>query len=175
MQATSIVEEKKKLITLLASFLQEIGIEVQFATEEEPGFLPGIQIVNGGLSIDPDQVLYPGDILHEAGHLATLPYHIRCELNGKLPDIDMHRAAELTTLAWSYAAALHLNIPASVVFHEHGYKGESQNLIDNFEQGRPIGLHMLQYRGMAYDEKNAEQFGVKPFPHMVNWLCLKQE
>lgn len=173
MQATPIDEEKERLIMLLVNFLQEIGLTVNFATEEEPGFLPGIHIKNGGLSIDPNQVLYPGDILHEAGHLATLPYPIRCELDGKLPDTDMHRGAELMTLAWSYAAALHLKIPANIVFHEHGYKGGSQNLIDNFKQDRVIGLPMLQYYGMSYDEQNAKRLGVKPFPHMVSWTCLK--
>lgn len=173
MQATSIAEEKKRLITLLVNFLQEIGLTVKFAPEEEPGFLPGIHIKNGGLSIDPEQLLYPGDILHEAGHLATLPYHIRCELDGKLPDTDTHRSAELMTLAWSYAVALHLKIPANIVFHEHGYKGGSQSLIDNFEQGRAIGLPMLQYYGMAYNEQTAKQLGVQPFPHMVSWICLK--
>lgn len=173
LQATSIAEEKERLIKVLVNFLQEIGLTVKFEKESEPGFLPGIHIKSGGLSIDPDQILYPGDILHEAGHLATLPYAIRCELDGKLPDTDKHRGAELMTLAWSYAAALHLNIPASVVFHEHGYKGASENLIDNFEQGRVIGLPLLQYYGMTYDQKNAALLGVKPFPHMVSWICLK--
>jgi len=173
LQATSIAEEKKRLITLLVNFLQEIGLTVNFFIEEEPGFLPGVHIKNGGLSIDPDQILYPGDILHEAGHLATLPYSIRYELDGKLPNTDTHQGAELMTLAWSYAVALHLKIPASIVFHEHGYKGDSQNLIDNFEQGRIIGLPLLQYYGMAYDEQNAKRLGVKPFPHIVNWVCLK--
>jgi hypothetical protein len=135
--------------------------------------LPGIHIKNGGLIIDTEQLLYPGYILHEAGHLATVPHHIRCELDGKLPDIDIHRGAELMTLAWSYAVALHLKIPADIVFHEYGYKGESQNLIDNFEQGKFIGLPMLQYYGMAYNEQTAKSIGVKPFPHMVSWICLK--
>lgn len=57
-QATSICQEKKKLIALLVNFIKEIGLTVEFAIEEDPGFLPGIRIKNGGLSIDPDQVLY---------------------------------------------------------------------------------------------------------------------
>ncbi|SOD13377.1 hypothetical protein [Pedobacter xixiisoli] len=173
MQTVAIDYEKKELITLLVNFLKEIGLTVEFAVEKEPGFLPGIHIRNGGLSIDTEKLLHPGDILHEAGHLATLPYHIRCELDGKLPDTDTHRSAELMTLAWSYAATLHLKIPANVVFHENGYKGGAQNLIDNFEQGRFIGVPMLQYYGLTYDEQNAERLGVQPFPHMVNWVCLK--
>lgn len=173
LQAISSLEEKKKLIALLVNFITEIGLTVTFATKEEPGFLPGVGIKNGGISIDLDQLLYPGDILHEAGHLATLPEHIRRDLNGQLPDTDLHRGAELMTMAWSYAAALYLKIPASIVFHEHGYKGAAENLIANFEQGNIIGLPMLQYHEMTYDEKRAEQLNVQPFPHMVNWLCLK--
>jgi hypothetical protein len=38
LQATSIAEEKKKLIMLLVNFLREIGLTVKFANEEEPGF-----------------------------------------------------------------------------------------------------------------------------------------
>ncbi|WP_090786974.1 hypothetical protein [Pedobacter sp. ok626] len=112
--------------------------------------------------------------MHEAGHLATLPHHIRCGLDGQLPDIDMHRGAELMSLAWSYAAAVYLKVPPHVVFHEHGYKGGSQELIANFEKGISIGLPMLQYQEMAYDEENAERLKVRPFPDMVNWTCLKQ-
>lgn len=173
LQTTSISEEKKKLITLLVNFIEEIGLSITLATDEGPGFLPGVKIKNGGLSVDPDQLLYPGDILHEAGHLATLPLHIRQELDGQLPDIDLHRGAELMTLAWSYAAALHLKLPANVVFHEHGYKGGAENLIVDFEEGRFIGLPMLQYYGMAFDVQNAKRLNVPPFPHMVSWLCLK--
>ncbi|PSL48035.1 hypothetical protein CLV51_102895 [Chitinophaga niastensis] len=173
MQATLITHEKTALITLFTDFLKEIGLHVVLESYDAPSFLPGVRIKMGGLSIDSDRLLYPGDILHEAGHLATQPYHIRCELDGDLPDTDLHRGGELMALAWSYAACLHLQIPAQIVFHEHGYKGEHEHLIRNFEAGRYIGLPMLQYHGMAYDEKNALQLNTKPFPHMENWLCLK--
>jgi len=167
--------ENQKIINTIIVFLREIGLEVLLEDHEGPSFLPGIRIKSGGLSIDPSQVLYPGDILHEAGHLATVPYSIRCKLDGVLPDIDLHRAAELMSLAWSYAACLKLQFGPEVVFHAAGYKGEAEHLIRNFEEGIYIGLPMLQYRQMAYDEKNAAILNVKSFPYMQNWICMKEE
>ena len=31
-------------------------------------FLPGLQLENGAIIIDPEKLFYPGDIIHEAGH-----------------------------------------------------------------------------------------------------------
>lgn len=174
-QSTSMTQEKEKLIDLFVHFLRGIGLSVELKTDDSPSFLPGVRITMGGLSIDPERLLYPGDILHEAGHLATLPYHIRRTLDGDLPDTDLHRGAEMMTLAWTYAACIHLRIPPSVVFHENGYKGQHNELINAFESGQYIGLPLLQYYGLAYDEKNAAQHNTQPFPHMINWLCLQEE
>lgn len=175
MNASSASLKNQKIIDTIVVFLREIGLKVLLEQHEGSSFLPGIRIKSGGLSIDPSQVLYPGDILHEAGHLATLPYAVRCKLDGQLPDIDLHRGAELMSLAWSYAACLELQFPPEVVFHSEGYKGGSEDLIRNFEEGSYIGLPMLQYQQMAYDENNALALNVKPFPYMQNWICIKEE
>lgn len=167
--------KNQEIIGVIVTFLQEIGLEVRLESHEGDSFFSGIRIKSGGLSIDPSQVVYPGDILHEAGHLATLPYSQRCKLDGELPDIDLHRGAELMSLAWSYAACLKLNLPPEVVFHTDGYKGGSEHLIHTFEAGKYIGLPMLQYQQMAYDKKNAAILNIEPFPHMQNWICIKGE
>ena len=54
-----------------------------------------------------------------------------------------------------------------VVFHEHGYRGGSQSMLENFAAGRYIGVPMLQWRGLCLDEKSAVPLGVKPYPHML--------
>jgi len=60
--------------------------------------------------IDEARLLYPGDPLHGAGHLA-MPHS-----NGNMgDDADLKMAA----IAWSYAAAIPLGVPA-VLFHEAG-------------------------------------------------------
>lgn len=175
MNASLLFNKNQKIIAIIIAFLREIGLDVLLEQHQGDSFLPGIRIQSGGLSIDPSQVLYPGDILHEAGHLATLPYAVRSELDGVLPDIDLHRGAELMSLAWSYAACLKLQLAPEVVFHADGYKGDGAHLIRNFEDGIYIGLPMLQYQQMAYDEKNAASLNVAPFPHMQNWVCIKEE
>lgn len=167
------VQNKQSLIALITGFVKEIGLAVTLAPVDTPSFLPGILIAAGGLRIDADRLLYPGDILHEAGHLAVQPYSIRCTMDGDLPDTDVHRGGELMTLAWSYAAALHLGISPAIVFHEHGYKGSHASLLSAFENGHYIGLPMLQYHGMACDAANAALRQLPPFPHMLEWVCTK--
>jgi hypothetical protein len=54
-------------------FLSEIGIAVQFTTIEAACFLPGFRLENGAVLIDKEKVQYPGDLLHEAAHLAVVP------------------------------------------------------------------------------------------------------
>ena len=56
------------------------------------------------------------------------------------------------------------------MFHPHGYKGGSQALIDAFTGGGTPGVPLLQWYGMAADEKNAAERGVEPYPHMLRWV-----
>ena len=78
---------------------------------------------------------------------------------------------ELTTIAWSWAALLELDLPPEDVFHGTAYKGgDSSNIIDCARRGIYIGFPLLQTWGMAFDEPNARLRGVKPFPHMVKWI-----
>lgn len=62
-------------------FIADIGIETRFEKLFETTFLPGLSIKDGILLIDEDHLQYPGDILHEAGHLAVVPINERVYLN----------------------------------------------------------------------------------------------
>lgn len=158
-------------LDIVLPFFDEIGILYRY--EEIPGqtFLPGLKMRNGVLLIDQQKLLYPGDILHEAGHLACMPPRIRKKMNDDLEPGSLHEGGELMAMAWSYAACLHLNISPLVVFHEHGYKGGGQHLADTFASGVGIGVPMLQWSGMCYDSKNAGINNELPFPHMISWTC----
>ncbi|MBB5623624.1 mannose-6-phosphate isomerase-like protein (cupin superfamily) [Pedobacter cryoconitis] len=158
----------------ILSFLQKIGLAYQLETIEENTFLPGLKLRNGALVIDTQRLLYPGDVLHEAGHLACMPPNIRQSMNDNLEDCDMHRGGEMMALAWSYAACIFLEIDPEIVFHQDGYKGAGQNIIQNFNAGNIIGLPLLQWSGMSYDKSSAELSGYKPFPHMMSWMCTKE-
>ena len=155
------------LITTIAAFLTEIGIETEFEPVSAGAFLPGLAIQGHTIRIDPDTLLSPGDILHEAGHIAlTAPEH-RAGQSGAL---DSDPGTEMAVIAWTYAAALHLRIAPEVVFHPHGYRDGSQSLLDNFRQGRYIGVPVLQWLGLTCEPGAARAAGVPPYPHMIAWL-----
>jgi len=136
---------------------------------EQSTFLPGLLLENGKIIVDPEKLLYPGDILHEAGHLAAYAPEERKTIGDPLPEY-MADGFEMMALAWSYAACLYVGLDASVVFHNGGYKGGSDAILVAFNTGSYIGLPMLQYLGLAYDTKNSEELGILPYPNMVHWL-----
>ena len=155
------------IVVRITGFLKEVGIAVRPGTVADGAILPGIGVEKGVLIIDEERLLYPGDILHEAGHLAvTLPEH-RSGLDHNVGD---DAAEEMMAIAWSYAAALAAGIDPALVFHEHGYKGGGGSILENFQAGRFIGLPMLQWLGMAHDATQAARLGRPAFPAMERWL-----
>ena len=160
-----------QFVRTITAFLTEIGINVRSAGIDEPTFLPGVTIEKGQLVVDESKLAFPGDLLHEAGHIAVTSPDVRANLDGTitLPDSE-GGGYEMAAIAWSYAAALHLEIDLSILFHEHGYKGDAQALIEDFSAGRYIGVPVLQWVGVTLDEHSAKKSGVEPYPHMVKWL-----
>lgn len=152
-------------------FLNKIGIETRFEKLDETCFLPGLSIRNGAILIDTELLKYPGDILHEAGHVAVVPAAERPSLTAVAIEKREHREAEeMMAIAWSYAACMHLGLDPYVVFHDDGYKGGGSYIADNFANKNYFGLPMLQWKGMAADEKNALLLNVFPYPYMLKWL-----
>jgi hypothetical protein len=123
------------------------------------------------LLVDQDRLTYPGDLLHEGGHLAVAPGAARAAMSGgvDVPGLDM---AELETavVPWSYAAALAIGIDPAVVFHAGGYRGKSEGLLRTFAAGVYPGVHLLETAGMTATGPRAAALGVEPFPHMLRWL-----
>ena len=56
------------------------------------------------------------------------------------------------------------------MFHEHGYRGGSDSLLENFAEGRYLAVPMLQYYGMTLEKRTAAERGEKPYPHMQSWF-----
>lgn len=152
-------------------FLETIGIAVYFQTIDTPCFLPGIDIQNGSIYVDELKLAYPGDIVHEAGHIAVVPAEERKTLNTADIAKRQHREAEeMMVIAWSFAVCVHLNIDASFVFHDDGYKGGGSSLVENFKAGHYFGVPMLQWTGMALERKNELQPELAVYPAMLKWL-----
>lgn len=151
-------------------FLNEIGIQV-FEKELEDTFLPGLDLGPNCIYIDYKKLLYPGDILHEAGHLAVTTTSER-NLVGtdKMAKDWPSQGEEIGAILWSFAAAKHLNLPAEFVFHPNGYKNDSEWLISNFNAENYIGLPFLEWTGLTYGKEKAQKENQEAFPLMQKWL-----
>jgi hypothetical protein len=155
----------------IAEFLASIGLEIAEAEVPDGSFLPGILVRDGCLLVDPAKLLYPGDLLHEAGHLAVLPPAVRVIFGGAgaAPGLDMGRLG-IQAVAWSYAAALRLDLDPAVVFHDGGYGGHAAGLRRSFAFGVHYGVSDLQEAGLAAGGAEAARLGIPPYPHMIKWL-----
>lgn len=148
------------LVSRLVDHTRALGVGVEFAELPDDGaFLPGIMVRNGGLVVDREKLRWPGDILHEAGHVAVAAPSRRAALDGKL---RVTAAEEMAAMAWSFAAAVAGGIDPLVVFHEGGYRNGGGQLAAQYASGLPPGgpgVPMLQWWGMTTG-----------FPHMNHWL-----
>ena len=152
-------------------FLNDIGIQTIFSTIEYDSFLPGLSIERGMIIIDTDLLKHPGDILHEAGHIAVVPAADRSRLTEEAIIKRKYREEEeVMAIAWSYAVCIHLDIDLNFVFHEEGYRDGSTYIIDSCNDRTYFGLPMLQGIGMTADEKHAQQLHIPAYPHMIRWL-----
>lgn len=158
---------KNEQVTRITAFLRKIGVRVHADDVPDHTFLPGILVKGDTLIVDEAKLRYPGDLLHEAGHLAVAPGPERRSLDN---DVSKDAGDEMATLAWSWAALTHLGLAPEVVFHPDGYKGESAWLIEMFTGGGELGVPLLQWMGMTAERGNADGLGMRPFPAMTKWL-----
>jgi len=148
------------------AFLNDIGIQTSFRTLDDSSFLPGLQIENGNIVIDTNMLQHPGDILHEAGHIAVVASKDRVRLTADaLIKRKDREAEEVMAIAWSYAACIHLDIDPAFVFHKEGYRGGSASIMDSCDKNEYIGMHMLDSLGMT--SATADNM---TYPLMDRWL-----
>ncbi len=155
----------------IAEFLRAIGIEVEARELSGGTFLPGVALKRGRVLVDEAYLTYPGDVLHEGGHVAIAPAAARAQLTGsvEVPGIDMGEL-EVAVVAWSYAAALAIGISPAEVFHAGGYRGRSEGILATFAAGVYPGVHLLEAAGMTATGPRGEALEVQPYPHMIRWL-----
>jgi len=151
------------LAARIVAFLRAIGIAVEVAVLDGETFLPGVAVVGEGLRVDPARLAWPGDLLHEGGHLAV--GDPACREDG----VSNDPGEEMAALAWSFAAATHLGLDPSVPFHEGGYRGEGAALAESFSQGGYVGVPLLAMWGLSREPHRAKAMGVPGYPHMLAW------
>lgn len=138
---------------------------------KEDTFLPGLTLASDGVVVDFEKLKYPGDILHEAGHIAvTSPENRKRigtdEIDPNWPD----GGEEMGAILWSYAAAVHLNLPLDFIFHPNGYKNSSDWLIESFQNKNYVGLPFLEWIGLTLGNEKALEKGREAFPVMQKWI-----
>ena len=153
------------LVNQLASFIGAKGVEAEACAIDWKTLFPGLDIRCGVVLIDEGQLMHPGNILHEAGHIAVHDPARRSH-----PEFRPSKGEELSALAWSYAAVIELGLDPELVFYPGSFKGWDTALIENFAQGRYVGVPLLQRYGMALEPRRAAELGVKPYPNMLRWV-----
>lgn len=149
----------------IIAFLANIGIPVAVGPVGE-SVLHGMTVSEGTIHVDPDIPAWPGDLLHEAGHIAMTDPALRPSLS-KVSDDP---GEEMGAIAWSWAAAVHLGLEPEVVFHAGGYRGGADSLAENYRSGGTMGVPMLALFGMTAEPHRAAAQGIAPFPTMQRWL-----
>ncbi len=173
------------------NFINTIGIKTQIVHferwEQKQCFLPNILLDLGMLKIDPTARI--GDILHEAGHLATFPARLRPFCNNatiscRQAMVDTVSAAEIEITdreldilqycyddqapqGWQYAANIYLGLNSRTGFDIRFAEGEGRDVHDSIALS--IGTNFghrtsvtLYYLSMVASKSS--------FPTMLKWL-----
>lgn len=144
---------RDETIDKICDFLDRIGIDYSFGPAGDDSFLPGLRIDAGKVVIDREVVPYPGDILHEAGHLALVPGEERPTLDQEsLAKRESGQGEEIACQLWTFLVCREIGLPPQVVFHEGGYRGGSDWFIENYENGIYMGLPLLTWMGVTEPE-----------------------
>jgi hypothetical protein len=157
--------KSQNITRAITDFINEIEVPVDYSPLSTDTFLPGILIHQGRLIIDQEKLKYPGDLLHEAGHIAVTPSAKRGELSGDVHKCGHGPAEEMATIAWSWAALMKIGLAAEVLFHPDGYRGGSENYIDAFSNSSGFGHPLLSYWGLCQPEQQPDGY-----PIMEKWL-----
>lgn len=152
----------QNIIETIINFLRSININIVEQKLPNNTFLPGLSLLGNSILMDLEKLKYPGDLLHEAGHIAVTEEKIRpligtTEIGGNWPT----DGEEIAAILWSYAASCYLDLDLKIVFHPNGYKNDSEWLIEQFNNKNYIGLPLLEWMSLCNKEE---------FPKMKKWI-----
>lgn len=172
-----------------ASFLNEVGIQA-FEVDHVSGFLPNCRITHGAIQYTRDCDV--SDLLHEAGHLATVPEQFRSYLDGDVgaghkrmlaelqllnlsPDEKLHRAAmqcsDPEATAWGWAVAEHLGVPVELRILDHHFSNDGATQRLAFGMGYHLGINGLAHGGFCVTRPALEKYMGRPaFPRLLYWV-----
>lgn len=172
----------------VVAFLTRIGMPVHEGYVPYESFSRHVAPVGGTLVYE--SYAHPGDMLHEAGHLAIIPSIFRSKIHGDVDDtleplseayfkdhpdafarnredpIARHlmQCGDPEAIAWSYAAALAAGVDTFLPF-ENGFVTQDPRMIhDSVKVGCYAGINGLRAAGFLKH--------VSDFPRLERWLAL---
>jgi len=172
-------------VAACVAFLREIGLSVSVLEAVGPGtFTPGIRIRAGSLEIDP--TARASGLLHEAGHLATMPTRFRPLMEGNLyasvrrismlasdlglePDHPLERAliqcGDTEATAWAWAAGCHIGLSPTAIIQDDEYEGEGAEIRGMLSMNAYFGISGMTHAGLCGHPRRPGGY-----PAMRKWL-----
>lgn len=161
--------------------------QVPLTAIPDDSFFPGMTVDRGVLKFHAGTV-HPGELLHEAGHLALYPKQKWYEIKGTFPSFDPFPTGfpfgDLAVEAWSAALAVSVGIPIAVHTSQmgnadrHNDDGKGVDLADGYasfagfnvaEQlmdKKHVGITFLAVMGMTDDWPNMRRWYWRDRPCM---------
>jgi len=176
-------------------FVRSIGIPVSTTDSEEvaSAFVPYCRVKGGGLMVNPEKV-FPGDIIHEAGHIAVIPSRFRPSASGtfgkslremkdymdananaigRFPEDPTLRgimqSGEAEATAWQYAAAQHIGLPDEWLFPPGSFEGNGEENLMRLKANSYMGINGLQAAGWT-KVREISRLELPTFPKLAFWL-----
>jgi hypothetical protein len=162
------------------TFCKAIGIPIEWKAGVS-GFVPGIRIEQGVILVD--RGAKPGDLLHEAAHLAIMPSSFRSKastnlhqafksmmdcLNEHDPEsaiaIAIMQCGDTEATAWSWAAGKACGIPDELIITDSSYDGVGAEIRTMLSLKGYLGINGLSRAGFCRVR------GDNAFPHMNKWM-----
>jgi hypothetical protein len=186
-QSAPLVTPSADLLCVTA-FLTDIGLPWRWQPGAA-GFIPCVDIVDGTLLLDPGA--RASGVLHEAGHLATLPGDFRPlaqrNIGGVMttmfkmidfgnPESLLARAAlqcsDPEATAWAWAAGEHLGMAPDAIIMADEYSNEGDDIRTSLQCRSYVGINGLSHAGFCSLRPGplAKLKGLPPYPELQFWL-----
>ncbi|SBW84328.1 hypothetical protein PVE_R2G0299 [Pseudomonas veronii 1YdBTEX2] len=176
-----------KYLTRTMGFLNEVGITVRLVPGAT-GFAKHCVIAAGAINVDPRCRV--SALLHEAGHLATVPEQYRNFLSGNVgagqravfkavsginvfPGSPLDRAVvqigDGEATAWGWAAGIHIGIPESRIIRNDEYSGEGSFIRLGLKVNSYLGINGLANAGFC-KVKAHHPSDLPVYPSLAYWV-----
>lgn len=176
-----------KYLKLTMDFLNEIGITVRLVPGAT-GFAQHCEISEGAINVDPR--CRASALLHEAGHLATVPEQYRHLLSGNVgvgqkavfnavssiavsPGSALDRAVvqigDGEATAWGWAAGIQIGIPESRIVRNDEYSGEGSLIRFGLMTNNYLGINGLAHAGFC-KVKAHHPSNLPVYPSLAYWV-----